>query len=202
MRSSLTNGVVYLAEEPRLSATALEILRAQTADSEDPEKVFRKRFGNYYVTSVVVGASNATLVAASSSKSSESKDMAADVTVKFLGFKKTKHFEDHKVKQSYAGTVSLNGYDSLANDRLVETGSGQVAFPPLQKKAEENLNKSRRVGVRIGEVVGRLGLSDGVHLSRSQYTALFEQHLVVDLVLKPFAHHRGYQQARLSWGEV
>lgn len=195
IRSTFLAGTIAFASSPSLSAAALQTLRQSKSNTYDPEAAFRQRYGDYYVAALRLGGSNATMVSAAVASSSESKDMAADVTAKIILFEKTMRLEDHTARQTIQGTVTLIGFDSLDSWNGSEACVDSTSYTKLRPIAEENLARARSIEARSRQRMLVLGVQNQAEVTWETCVQLCERGVVAEILLLPFAGLRDYVQA-------
>lgn len=195
VRSTFLAGTITFGSPPSLSAAALQTLRQSRSNTYSPEAAFRQRYGDYYVAALRLGGSNATMVSATVASSSESKDMAADVTAKIVFVEKAMHLEDHTARQTIQGTVTLTGFDSLDSWNGSKVCSDFTSYTTLRPIAEENLARAQTIEARSRQRMLVLGVQDQAELAWETCIRLCERGVVAEILLLPFSGLRDYVQA-------
>ena len=159
---------------------------------------FQRLFGSYYVAGYRLGGSNVTEVSAALAQDSRSKDMAADVTFKVLGFSKTKHIEDHEIAESFNGTLALSSFDTLDSQGATLQSVNGDAYFRLKSLVEANLARARSVEARSWQKLEGLDIRDRSPVQRSVCENLCTTGIVAELLLLPFSGLRDYAYASYS----
>lgn len=193
-QSKFFAGTIRLSQSPTLSIAALNVLRDRSLSSQDAEREFNRSFGDYYVASLGIGGSNATMVSAAATQGSSSKFMAADLTFKILGFEKTKHFEDAENARSFDGSLSLSSFDSLDSQMDDLTSTSENTYPRLKSLADANMLRAKTMEARSRQKLKDLNVGDRCYVSWNVCEAICKQGLVVELLLLPFSGLRDYAQ--------
>ncbi|KAM0541465.1 hypothetical protein ACHAPJ_013229 [Fusarium lateritium] len=126
IKSSLTGklyaGLVEFEETPLFCSGARDTLRREGMYQE--EDLFERKYGDYFVAGLRIGASNATELSAGSSSefSSEEKSYSITVTVKVLCWSAsvTKSDSSYESNESALATIKFNGYDTLSSSQAAE----------------------------------------------------------------------------------
>jgi hypothetical protein len=170
---------------------ALEIRR--NAQDEDH---FEKKFGDYYVAGLRIGATNATDLSAGSSSqfSSEAKAYSVMVTVKVFCWSAstTKSGSSYESSLNNSGSITFNGYDTLSAFQSTGSANDFATTNRLLVDANANLAKGKLLQGRLGETTRGVGLTDGCYVSNEQVQSLFDAGLVIELQLLPYAKLRDY----------
>lgn len=191
-RTEYQSGWIGFVSPPRFSPLALELLRTR----EDPHAAFREQFGDYYVEAYLLGGTNAQLVSSNDIAASASKDLSGKGEVRFLGFKKEKKFEEHEKTEAAFGQMRLTAFDSLDAWECDQQGNGDVRL--LHRVADENEGRCRSLIGRVNGKVETLQLQDGAVVSGELCEEICRAHLVVQILLMPYAKLREYAVAVLA----
>lgn len=154
--------------------------------------MFRGQFGDYYVAGIRLGADTSTFVSYSTASSSEDSRLALAGTVKLLFFSKDIRYDEASQSSSEAGTISLEGYDTLSGDRVSTRADDAAGTRRLIGRGREFVTMGKQLQVRVENKLDELGLKDSQLLSMERCTALCRAGLVVELILLPFAGLRDF----------
>ncbi|KAJ5748583.1 uncharacterized protein N7511_010279 [Penicillium nucicola] len=194
-RAEYQAGRIGFDEPPRLSADALALLHNRA----DPN-AFRAKYGDYYVGAYLLGGANSQLLSCTAMGASSSKDMSAQVTGRFLGFKKTVSIEDHERAEAAMGQYELVAYDSLdAWDCTHKGGAGQA---DLELTARANYDRCSTLVNRVAAKVEAMQLQHGARVPWDSCEAICRDHLVVQILLLPYAKVKEYASAVLSAAQL
>ncbi|KAJ5294391.1 hypothetical protein PENANT_c006G04072 [Penicillium antarcticum] len=194
-RAEYQAGRIGFDEPPHLSADALALLHNRA----DPN-AFRAKYGDYYVGAYLLGGANSQLLSCTAMGASSSKDMSAQVTGKFLGFKKTKNFEEHEQAEVAMGQYELVAYDSLNAWECNQKGGNEQAN--LELVAQANYDRCSTLVNRVAAKVEALQLQHGSRVPWDSCEAICRDHLVVQVLLLPYAKVKEYASAVLSVAEL
>ncbi|KAF4334946.1 hypothetical protein FBEOM_11203 [Fusarium beomiforme] len=198
LSGKLHAGIIEFADLPPFCSGARDALRREGMYQEG--ELFEKKYGDYFVSALRIGAANATeLSAGSSSKfSSESKAWSITVTVKVLCWSASVTKSDSSFESSAksSATIKFNGYDTLSLTQAAEHGDNPDAHQNIIARANGNLGKGKLLQGRLKEQIYRSKLYDGCSVSHDQIKALLASGLVVEIQLMPFAKLREYISLR------
>lgn len=189
VRTEYQTGWIGFVSPPRLSPLALELLHMR----DDPHTAFRERFGDYYVGAYLLGGTNAQLVSSNDIAASASKDLSGKGQVRFLGFVKEKKFEEHEKAEASFGNMRLTAYDSLEAWECDHQVHGDVRL--IHQVADENERRCRSLIDRVNGKVEMLQLQDGAVVPGELCEDICRAHLVVQILLLPYAKLREYAVA-------
>jgi hypothetical protein len=129
-----------------------------------------------------------------------SKDLSAQVTGRFLGFKKTKNVDEPERAEAAMGNYQLVAYDSLNSWKCDGQGGNEAAG--LEVVARENYGRCSTLVNRVDAKVEALQLRHGARISWESCEAICRDHLVVRVLLLPYAKVKEYASAVLAAAEL
>jgi len=181
---------------PEFSDTARRTLRTARYSQDDE---FEKRYGDYYIAALRIGAANGTELSTSSSSESSSKASSYSVAVKVKVFcwsvSKTYSDSSFEASASESGNIKYNGYDTLSCLQSDFAGSNELAHQQLIVTANTNLEKGKLMQGRLRKATDKFGLEDGCEMSQEQVDGLLGAGLVIEVQLLPYAKLREYISA-------
>ena len=190
--------MIRISTLPTLSPTAIKTLQYPSVNHTDAETNFKRLFGDYYVAGLRIGGMNATMVSAAVDQSSTTKDMAADLTFKILGFEKSKNLEDHEAAPAFRGALTLSGFDSLDICQDIKTSNDEAALGDLKPLANADGARGKTVEARSRERLKKLGIQDQSVVTSRDAGLMYGQGLVIEVLLLPFAGLRDFVQISRS----
>lgn len=197
MSNRMRTGYIEFGSIPHFSEDAVDHLIKASTDGA----TFEDTYGDYYVACLRLGAANASDLSASSNVVSTMSDMAASltVTVKIWRWRasKTVTKSEHSEDYNAVGHISYNGFDSLTESHLVAEGQDPSTHVQLLDVANSNLEKTRRLQSRLAEAESRVKLREGQTIETvEQMQSIFDEGLMIELVLLPFRSLREYVQLK------
>jgi hypothetical protein len=189
----MRTGFIEFGRIPQFNQDAIDSLMGLSADSD----TFEDTYGDYYVACLRLGAANASDLSASSDVVSTMSDMAASltVTVKIWRWKasKTVAKSEHSEDYNAVGHISYNGFDTLTESHFKAEGQNTNTYAQLLDIANMNLERTRRLQERLAEAEARVSVHDCRHIETAeQMQSIFDEGLVIELVLLPFRNLREY----------
>ena len=135
------------------------------------------------------------MVSANAASSPSSKDVALEITIKFLFFSDTEIWGSHKSSSTFQGTVTHPGFDRIDSWNDSQSSTGAEAYAHLKPLAGENLKRGKSVEARVQESMREFNLFDGCTMTWDVCDKLGKKCLVIELLLLPFTGLRDYVQA-------
>jgi hypothetical protein len=125
---------------------------------------------------------------------SASKDLSGEGEARVTFIKVKKTIEEHERSEAAAAQIELTAYDTLE----------PWSFPPvkgevnIEQVARQNQGRCRTLVGRVAEKVESLQLQDGATVSWERCEDICHAHLVVQILLLPYAKLKEYVVAILA----
>lgn len=178
-------------DAPRLATQPLDLLRTSPAS-------FHSTYGDYYLSTLCIGADTSTFL--SSSSSIDLKSEMRDIEVKAHAFGMTKTvYADRGASESAADDcdVTFCGFDTLSGFQLTAHATNRQRFEEIRGEAARNVAGGLNLDKRVREVLQTLNLGRKDEVSMAILTAeqcktVCRSGVVVELLFLPYAGLRDY----------
>ncbi|KAG2421937.1 hypothetical protein HFD88_005913 [Aspergillus terreus] len=183
VQASLRTGTLYV-DGPRFSMDALVDLRR----SRPLLSRFSDIYGDYYVSSLRLGA-DAGVLASSSVKASEANeglDIKATLHVLWWDVEKSYHQESHTARSW--SQFHITAYDTLTGSNVTDASVGK----PRQEVGQEYVAKVTSLDSRVRAKMDELGLMENQAVDLEMCRTICASGLVVEITLLPYREVRDY----------
>lgn len=183
-QATIRTGVIYF-DSPRLSLDAIADTRRSTRNRD----YFSRKYGDYYVASLHLGADAGVLASVSSKDHSESESMEIKAKLHVLWWDVAKSHREEKHSEEVFFTSNITAFETLTGSN-VKNGDSNTALTYIQRVS--NLKE------RVRDKMDELKLQEDKVLKLEDVKEICEAGLVAEITLLPYSQMRDYTAALIE----
>ncbi|KAJ5360778.1 hypothetical protein N7517_009969 [Penicillium concentricum] len=189
IQATIRTGVIYF-DQPRLSLDAIADVRRSRKDPS----YFSRKYGDYYVASLRLGADAGLLASVSTKQRSEKESLEVKAKLHVLWWDIEKDYNEEQHSQEAWSSFRITAFETLGGTN-VQNGASQeqpatVALSYIQQVSD--LEKNVRNKMRA------LDLKENKTLNREEVQKVCESGLVAEVTLLPCTQIRDYTATLLE----
>jgi hypothetical protein len=181
-QASIRTGAIYF-DQPRLSLDAIADLRR----SRGYRSSFSRKYGDYYVASLRLGADAGILASVSTKDRSESEILEVKAKLKVLWWSVEKTYQETSESHEAWSAFDITAFETLTGSNVQNTASESP-----HKVALEYIQRVDHLEERVRDKMRELGLQEEKVLKPADVQKVCESGLVSEITLLPNTQIRDY----------
>ncbi|KAI0142770.1 hypothetical protein GGR57DRAFT_485558 [Xylariaceae sp. FL1272] len=189
-KSSLRLGTISFVSTPLLNLDAQKILRCSQAMKPIALQRFTRKYGDYYVAGIRLGADSSTFVSVDSSSASSSESLTVHLEVRVLFWSASWDHTEQNVSASQSLKFNFAVFDSISQAH--DSPKTPQSFSRVRETIQLYSELGDNLTGRVQELKDQLGLHDGKVLQMMDLEEIYKSGLAVELILLPFCFQRNF----------
>ncbi|KAI1268735.1 hypothetical protein F5Y18DRAFT_372179 [Xylariaceae sp. FL1019] len=189
-KSSIRLGTISFDSTPFLNLEAQKILRCSQAMKPVALQRFTRKYGDYYVAGIRLGADSSTFVSVDSASASSSETLTVHVEVRVLFWSSSWDHTEQNVSASKSLKFNFAVFDSISQAH--DSSETPQSFARVRETIQLYSKLGDNLTRRVQDLKDRLGLHPEKLLGMTELGEICQSGLVVELILLPFCFQRDF----------